>query len=830
MSSSLLPGTRLGGYEIRSQLGVGGMGEVYLAYDIKLDRKVALKTLPTEVAANQQRMRRFVQEAKAVSALNHPNILTIHEIGEDAGTNFIATEFIDGETLRQCLRREPMKLGVMLDLTIQIAAALSAAHAAGIVHRDLKPENIMLRHDGIVKVLDFGLAKLTFTEPSNADTQAPTKTFFKTDPGTVVGTAIYMSPEQARGLEVDMRTDIFSLGVVLYEMVTGCLPFAQSTSNEVLASLLSDKEPQPLARYSREVPVELERIVSKALRKNREQRYQTVKDLLLDLQNLKQELEFERRMERSLPPKSKSEMGTGANADAKTVMVSAAQRTVSERGFGSAIKLNQRSAMITIVALLTVALAAGAYYRFAHGRGEPINSIAVLPLVNASGDPNLEYLTDGIAESLMNSLSQLPNLKVMSRNTTFRYKGKEQDAEKVGKELNVRAVLTGSLKQIGEQIVISVSLDDAVDNHQIWGSQYDRKVSDLLSVQREIARDISGNLKLKLSSADENRLTKRYTENPEANQLYLKGLFYWNKRTGDSAKKAIEYFQQAIERDPNYALAYAGLADAYPALTFFADTPPQESFPKAKAAAKRALELDETLAEAHTSLAATLFYYDRNFPEAEREFQRSIELNPNYATAHHWYGVTYLAKTERFDEAIAELKRAQELDPLSLAINADLGNTYIQARQYDKAIEQLRKTIEMDQNFYFAHALLGMAYELKGDFQNAVVEYQKARQLNDNSFVLALLGHIYAASGRKDEALKKLDELKQLSKQRFVFSYGVALVYAGLGDKDQAFQWFEKSYQDREPRITRIKVDPLLDNLHSDPRFADLVRRVGLPQ
>jgi serine/threonine-protein kinase len=826
MNSSFLPGSRLGGYEIRSQLGVGGMGEVYLAHDLKLDRQVALKTLPTEVAANQQRMRRFVQEAKAASALNHPNILTIHEIGKDAGTNFIATEFIDGETLRQCLRREPMKIALVLDLSIQIAAALSAAHHAGIVHRDIKPENIMLRRDGIVKVLDFGLAKLTFTEPTNADTQAPTKTFFKTDPGTVVGTAIYMSPEQARGLEVDMRTDIFSLGVVLYEMVTGRLPFAQSTSNEVLASLLSDKEPQPLARYSREVPVELERIVSKALRKNREQRYQTVKDLLLDLQSLKQELEFERRMERSLPPKSKSEMGTGA----KTVMESAAHRTVSEKGFGSAIKLNQRNAIITIVALLTLALAAGAYYHFAPARGEPINSIAVLPLINASGDPNLEYLTDGIAESLMNSLSQLPNLKVMSRNTAFRYKNKEQDAEKVGKELNVRSVLTGSLRQIGDRIVINVSLDDALDSHHIWGTQYDRKVSDLLSVQRDLARDITGNLRLRLTVDDKSRVTKRYTENPEAYQLYLKGRFYANKRTGEAARKSIEYFNQAIEKDPNYALGYAGLADAYALLTAFSDSPPQESFPKSKAAARLALDLDEALAEAHASLASALFFYDRNFPEAEREFQRAIELNPNYATAHHWYGVTYLAKVERFDEAIAEVKRAQELDPLSLIINADLGNTYIQAHQYDKAIEQLQKTIEMDQSFYFAHWQLGVAYEMKGDFQNAIAEYQKARQLNDDPWVLALLGHVSAATGRRDEALKILDQLKQISKQRFVYAYGFAVVYAGLGEKDQAFQWLEKSYQDREGRITRLKVDPLLGDLHSDPRFADLVRRVGLPQ
>jgi eukaryotic-like serine/threonine-protein kinase len=830
MNSSLLPGTRLGGYEIRSQLGVGGMGEVYLAHDIKLDRNVALKILPPSVADDRQRMKRFEQEAKAASALNHPNILTIYQIDDAEGTNFIATEFVDGQTLRHRLIQEPIELGIVLDLTIQIAAALSAAHHAGIVHRDIKPENIMLRRDGIVKVLDFGLAKLIVDNSANIDTQAPTKTPFKTDPGTVVGTTIYMSPEQARGIEVDARTDIFSLALVLYEMVTGGSPFARSTSNEVLAALLSDVEQQPLARYSRNVPVELERIVSKALRKNREDRYQTVKDLLLDLQSLKKELEFERRLERSLPPKSKSVTAKEEHADSETTTESPAPTDFSGSRFASPIKLNQRSMVITFIALLTVALAAAAYYHFGRERAEAINSIAVLPFVNASGDPNMEYLADGIAESLMNSLSQLPNLKVMSRNTAFRYKGKEQDVETVGKELNVRAVLTGTLKQIGDQIVINVSLDDALDSHQIWGSQYDRKVSDLLSVQQQIARDITGNLRLKLSSADESRLTKRYTENPEAYQLYLKGRFYLNKRTGDGVRKGIEYFQQALEKDPSYALGYAGLADGYFLLTAFADTPPKESFPKSKAAVKRALELDETLAEAHASLASTLFFYDRNYAESDREFRRAIELNPNYATAHHWYGVTYLAKMERFDEAIAEVKRAQEIDPLSIIINADLGNTYINAHQFEKAIEQLRKTIEMDQGFYFAHWQLGVAYEATGKLHDATLEYQKARELNDDPWVLALLGHVYAASGKRAEATKTLEQLREISKQRYVPAYSFAIVYAALGEKDQAFQWLEKSLEDREPRINRLKVDTLIDSLHSDPRFAELVGRVGLPK
>jgi TolB-like protein/Tfp pilus assembly protein PilF len=445
-----------------------------------------------------------------------------------------------------------------------------------------------------------------------------------------------------------------------------------------------------------------------------------------------------------------------------------------------------------------------------------------------SSNPDTEYLSDGISESLINSLSQLPGVKVIANASSLRYKGKDVDPQEVARTLGVEAILTGRISQRSDKLLISVELIRADDKTQIWGEQYDRKDSDLLSVQREIAKEITSNLRLKLSGEEQGRLTKHYTENPEAFQLYLKGRFYWNKRTGDDAKKAVAYFQQAIEKDPNYARAYAGLADSYQLLNLFADASPQEVFPKAKETAKRALEIDDTLAEAHTSLASSLFYYDRNFPEAQREYLRAIELNPNYATAHHWYGITYLAKTERFDEAISELKRALELDPLSIVINADLGNTYIQAHQYDQAIEQLRKTVEMDQNFYFAHWQLGVAFEMKGDSQAAIAEYQKARQLNGDPWVLALLGHYFAASGQRDEALKILSQLKDISKQRFVWAYGFALIYAGLNEKDQAFQWLEKSYEARESRITRLKVDPFFDSLHSDPRYADLIHRIGL--
>src|SRR5437016_6686160 len=518
----------------------------------------------------------------------------------------------------------------------------------------------------------------------------------------------------------------------------------------------------------------------------------------------------------------------GISRPTSSTTVLARQQTIGRTR--ELVRPKRSKAIVFAAATIIIAAIAGlAYYYYTHKSNAAINSIAVLPFQNASGDPNMEYLSDGIAESLMNSLSQLPNLKVMSRNTAFRYKGKEQDAEKVGKELNVHAVLTGSLKQVGDQIAISVSMDDALDSHHIWGAQYDRKASDLLSVQREIAKEISANLRMKLNGTDEQKLTKTYTANPEAYQLYLKGRFYWNKRTGEALKKSIEYFNQAIEKDPSYALAYSGLADDYVLLPNYAGGLPRETFPKAKASAKRALELDETLGEAHVPLAVALYRFDWSFSEAEGEFQRAIELNPNYATAHQFYG-EYLAAVGHFEKGIAELKRAQELDPLSLIINADLGKAYFYARRYDQAGEQLRKTMEMDQSFQTAHFYLGMVYVMKGSFPDSIAEYQRAKQLNDDPRMLGLLGHAYAVSGQRDEALKTLDQLKENAGQRYVSPYSFALVYAGLGDKDQAFQWLEKSRQDRTPYLSTIKVDPLLDNLRSDPRFAELMRRVGLSE
>jgi serine/threonine-protein kinase len=829
---TLTAGTKLGRYEIRSKIGEGGMGEVYLTRDTKLDRTVALKILPFELASNRDRMNRFVQEAKAASALNHPNIITIYEIDETDSGHFIAIEFIDGETLRQLIQRAPMKLGEVLDIAAQIGSALSAAHAAGIIHRDIKPENVMLRRDGIVKVLDFGLAKLTERpSPDSVDTEAPTRANIKTDPGVVMGTTIYMSPEQASGMKVDARTDIFSLGVLIYELVAGRLPFAGSNPNEVLVSILNDKEPLPLARYAREVPAELERIVEKALRKDREQRYQTMKDLLLDLQSLKHRLEFQAELERSTPPQvdTVKAVTTGAQGRAETLRQPAPQDTSGGQYAVHKIMRHRTAAVIALAAL--AALAATGYFYFSKsnnsaGGGSEINSIAILPFVNVNANADTEYLSDGLTDSLINSLSQAPKLKVIARASVFSYKAKETDPQAVGRELKVQGVVTGRITQRGDNLSISVELTDARDKSHIWGEQYNRKLSDLIAVQEEISSDISNKLRLKLTGEEQKRLTKRYTDNVEAYQLYLKGRHFADQFNEEGFKKAVEHFDQAIGKDPNYALAYAGLAEAY-WIASAESLPPREAMPKARQAAMNALKIDDQLAEAHTLLAVVLALYDYDLSGGEREFKRAIELNPNSALAHQWYG-HYLASLARADEALKEIRRAQELDPLSLVINTELGIPFYITRQYDQAIEQFKKVLEMDPNMEFARFFLGWAYAQKGMYEEAIAMLSKPE--SDHPFVLGTLAQNYALSGRKSEALKLIDRLNEQTKHRYVAAYSVAPIYLALGNKGQALQWLEKSYENREDGFIWINTDPAWDGLRSDPRFQELARRVRSPQ
>jgi serine/threonine protein kinase/tetratricopeptide (TPR) repeat protein len=792
----LAVGTIISHYRILSRLGAGGMGEIYLAEDVRLGRKVALKLLPKQFTADEDRVRRFEQEARAASALNHPNILTIYEIGraplgEENDAHFIATEYIEGETLRERMRRFLSPLDESIEIGLQIAQALQAAHAAGIMHRDIKPENVMVRPDGYVKVLDFGLAKLTETSIPMIDTEAATIIRAETNPGTVLGTVTHMSPEQARGLRVDARSDIFSLGVILYELIAGIFPFAGPTASDILAAILR-VEPPPMSRA--EVPEELNRIVAQTLKKDCEDRYQAIGDLIADLRALRRQIAFEREL---------------------------AERSGSRARMPMTEMLTDQFA--TSIGQVPAAISRRVRVR------KSIDSLAVLPLLNASTDPNMEYLSDGITESIINSLSQLPRLRVAPRSAVFRYRGLEIDPQRVGRELGVRAVVTGRVMIFGDALVVRTELIDIAQQAQIWGEQYRRRLTDIFTLEEEISQEISEKLRLKLSGEEKKRLAKRYTENNEAYHLYLKGRYYTSKRTGEWIQKGIEHFQQAIDLDPNYALAYVGLADAY---GFLASSTggwaPREAYPKAKTAASKALELDDSLGEAHCSLGFFRLLFDWDFAAAEREFKRAMELSPNYANAHDGYGF-YLKATGRHEMAVRACQRAQRLDPLSLFATLSLGWAYYFGREHERAIEQGRKALDLDPNFGFAHWHLGMNYQQLGRTEEAIIELQLAALLaGGGPTFVAHLGHAYARAGRREQAQQVLAELKELSNRRYVSAFFFAIINVGLGEMGEAMDCLERAYEERSGFLPFIGVEPMLDPLRGDERFADLVKRVGI--
>jgi len=742
---------------------------VYLASDTKLERQVALKILPTACGDDQERSARFFGEARAASALNHPNIITIYEIGESDGIHFIATEYIEGELLEAKMDQRRLSISEVVGIAVQTAAAIAVAHDAGIVHRDIKPANIMVRTDGLVKVLDFGIAKLTRPEEAEVGAEDETRLLAKTKPGYIIGTVGYMSPEQARGRQLDGRSDIWSLGCVLYEMLSGSKAFAGDTVADIFAGIIH-RDPAPLANIRNDVPEDLERIVLKMLGKEVENRYQSSRELFDDLKRLETRLLVEGELTKERP-----------------ISVSAESRAANRR-----------------------------------------ETIVVLPFADISTDGDNRYFSDGLTEEIIINLSKLHMLSVVARRTAMQYVNEGKSHQEIAGQFNVRYLLEGSVRRHGNDLRITAQLVDAINQVYLWADTYRGTIDDVFEIQEKVAGQIVDALSVRLSPDEREVLRKRYTDNTEAYQLYLQGRFFWNKRSEEALKTAIRYFEMAIEQDPNYALAWAGIADSYSLVAEYGNVPRKQLFPLAYAAVDKALEIDDKLAEAHTSRAVLLMLHDWQWEESRKAFERAIELDPNYATAHHWYASWFLSM-DRMEEAISTAQKAAALDPVSQAIQKDLGLAYYYDRQYEKAEAVAKRTLELDPGYAAAHRLLSLAYLGQGRFAEAIEENEKWGSLaGSKGDVEVALAQLLAASGDHGAARELIESLQSRVTDSDNACRGFALAYAALEELDEAFLWLEKGYERREESMLSIKVDPKADNLKNDPRFAELLNKIGL--
>jgi serine/threonine protein kinase/tetratricopeptide (TPR) repeat protein len=737
--------TFAGRYELIEEIGKGGMGRVYKVFDLETKEKIALKVLKPEIAVDRATIERFRNELKYARKIAHKNVCRMYDLGKESGHYYITMEFVSGEDLKSIIRMVgQLGVGKAVSITKQVCEGLIEAHRLGVVHRDLKPQNIMIDREGNVRIMDFGIARSLQTKGI-------------TDQGIIIGTPEYMSPEQVEGKEVDPRSDIYSLGVILYEMLTGRVPFEGDTPLSIALKQTIDVPPDP-RRFNDQIPGDLSLIILKCMEKAPGRRYQSAELFLNELNKIEKE----------------------KHETAKTDQMK-------------------------------------------WGR-----SIAVLPFTDLSPGKDQDYFCEGITEELINALTKVENLKVASGSSAFQFKGKGHDIHEIGEKLKVQTVLEGSVRKAGNRLRITAELINVADGYHIWSEKYDCEMKDIFAIQDEIALTIADKLKVRLLSEEREGLVKRHTENIEAYNLYLKGRYFWSKRTQESFRRAIEFFEQAIAEDPSFGLAYSGLADTFNLFGFYSVLAGKEAFPKAKQAALKALEIDSSIAEAYTSLAFAQLYYDWDWEGARQNFKRAIEHGPGYATAHHWYA-EYLVLVGRMEEAIAEGKQALEFDPFSLVINTLFGWPFHYSGRYDQAIERYHRTLELDPNFMTPHFFLGLTFVEKAMYEEAITEFNRAKVLfGDSALMEAAIGHAYARWGKKAEVQKILAELEQISKQRHVPFYFLAAIHADFGDRDQAFHWLEKCFEERDMWLAFLKVDPIWNNLRSDPRFVEILNKMGL--